>query len=276
LVLDTVHTYQCIVLSRFKVPSYPVISLSNRAIIHGSFLESHGACSEEVPLPGSARDTARSRVCVTAARQPRVGCRRCQGVRCSRCADVVNINPAEVSANLADTDARGDIAELMRLIQSASLNELRTTYNGGYGASLFRSARGRHLFELCKADRATGRCRFRRTRLQAQTANIERMIGLSEDRAKRLQADLDVARDRQAKIAEYQLCARSDLLRRAIPRQAFLARDQAAGRPGARRSARAARRKGKGAIAAASGATTGAATAAAERSRVAFGKVAGV
>jgi hypothetical protein len=40
--------------------------------------------------------------------------------------------------------------------------------------------------------------------LQAQKAYIEDIIALSEDRAKRLQADLDVARTQQAKVNDYQ------------------------------------------------------------------------
>ncbi len=41
----------------------------------------------------------------------------------------------------ADPDTQGDVAELTRLIQSSTLTELRTTYNGGYGASLFSTRR---------------------------------------------------------------------------------------------------------------------------------------
>ena len=40
--------------------------------------------------------------------------------------------------------------------------------------------------------------------MQAQKAYIEDIIALSEDRAKRLQADLDVARTQQAKVNDYQ------------------------------------------------------------------------
>jgi RecA/RadA recombinase len=44
----------------------------------------------------------------------------------------------------------------------------------------------------------------RRTQLQAQKAFIDDLIALSEDRAKRLQADLDVACTQQAKVNDYQ------------------------------------------------------------------------
>ncbi|MFC0692976.1 DUF2968 domain-containing protein [Paraburkholderia humisilvae] len=149
-----------------------------------------------------------------------------------------NMDHAGIGANPADAGAHGDVAELTRLIQSASLNELRTTYNGGYGASLFFHARDltyyvalfqdKHFWRVIKLpDEARAEeiyvsfakqteqladVDIRRTKLQAQTAYIERMIGLSEDRAKRLQADLGVARDQQAKVAEYQRQARSEAL----------------------------------------------------------------
>ncbi len=53
---------------------------------------------------------------------------------------------------------------------------------------------------------------IRRAKLQAQNAFIERVIGLSEDRAQRLQADLDIARNQQAKVTEYQRQVQSEAL----------------------------------------------------------------
>jgi hypothetical protein len=49
------------------------------------------------------------------------------------------VQPAAEAAVSADTPAaaRGAVAELMQLIHDANLSELRTTYNGSYGASLF-------------------------------------------------------------------------------------------------------------------------------------------
>jgi hypothetical protein len=128
------------------------------------------------------------------------------------------------------SDAQGNVAELMRLIHDDKLSELRTTYNGSYGASLFFSPddmtyyvalfQDKHFWRVLKSgdtDRAqaiyTGFVQqteqladveIRRTLLQAQKANIQNIIALSEDRAKRLQADLDVARTQQAKVNDYQ------------------------------------------------------------------------
>jgi hypothetical protein len=130
----------------------------------------------------------------------------------------------------AGSDAQGNVAELMRMIHDSQLTELRTTYNGTYGASLFfypqemtyyiALFQDKHFWRVIKSQddaRAdaiyTGFAQqtaqladveIRRTQLQAQKAFIENVIALSEDRAKRLQADLDVARTQQAKVNDYQ------------------------------------------------------------------------
>jgi hypothetical protein len=142
------------------------------------------------------------------------------------------------AASVDSSGTQGDVAELTGLIQGASLNELRTTYNGGYGASLFFYPReltyyvalfqDKHFWRVIKLQddaraediyanfaRQTQQLAdvdLRRTKLQAQKAYLEQMIGVSEDRAKRLQADLNVARDQQAKVSEYQRQAHDDAL----------------------------------------------------------------
>ena len=138
----------------------------------------------------------------------------------------------EASAGAAATavDAQGNVAELMQMIHDAKLSELRTTYNGSYGASLFfyppemtyyvALFQDKHFWRVIKTEdsgRAEGiyagfaqqtvqlaDIEIRRTQLQAQKAYIEDIIAVSEDRAKRLQADLDVARTQQAKVNDYQ------------------------------------------------------------------------
>ncbi len=138
----------------------------------------------------------------------------------------------------ANPDTQGDVAELTRLIQSSTLTELRTTYNGGYGASLFFHAedltyyavlfQDKHFWRVIKSQdearaeevyasfaRQTAQLadvEIRRAKLQAQNAFIERVIGLSEDRAQRMQADLDIARNQQAKVTEYQRQVQSEAL----------------------------------------------------------------
>jgi chromosome segregation ATPase len=51
---------------------------------------------------------------------------------------------------------------------------------------------------------------IRRTRLEAQKAFMERMIALSQDRANRLQADLDVADQQQAIVDNQQQQTRAE------------------------------------------------------------------
>ncbi|GAB2910357.1 DUF2968 domain-containing protein [Paraburkholderia jirisanensis] len=131
---------------------------------------------------------------------------------------------------------QGDVAELTRLIQRGALNELRTTYNGGYGASLFfypqeltyyvalfqdkqfwrviksqDDVRAEQIYaNFAQQTAQLAEAEISRTKLQAQTAFLQRVIDLSQDRAKRLQADLDVAQGQQAKAAEYQRQVRGE------------------------------------------------------------------
>ncbi|HZZ09496.1 MAG TPA: DUF2968 domain-containing protein [Paraburkholderia sp.] len=130
----------------------------------------------------------------------------------------------------AGSDAQGDVGDLMQRIHDAKLSELRTTYNGNYGASLFfypqevtyyvALFQDKHFWRVIRTDDASraeaiyagfvqqtsqlAEVEIRRTQLQAQKVYIENIIALSEDRAQRLQADLDVARTQQAKVNEYQ------------------------------------------------------------------------
>jgi Protein of unknown function (DUF2968) len=144
----------------------------------------------------------------------------------------------DVAAAIPDpaADAQGDVAELMRSIHDEKLGELRTTYNGSYGASLFFHPQemtyyvalfqDKHFWRVIKtgdAERAeaiyTGfaqqtvqlaEVEIRRTQLQAQKAYIQDVVALSEDRARRLQADLTVARTQQAKVDDYQRQTQSE------------------------------------------------------------------
>ncbi|MEW6341801.1 MAG: DUF2968 domain-containing protein [Pseudomonadota bacterium] len=130
----------------------------------------------------------------------------------------------------AGGDVQGNVAELMQMIHDSQLTELRTTYNGTYGASLLfypqemtyyiALFQDKHFWRVIKSEdelRAEAvyagfvqqtvqlaDVELRRTQLQAQKAFIEDVIARSEDRAKRLQADLDVARTQQARVNDYQ------------------------------------------------------------------------
>ncbi|MGF6723779.1 hypothetical protein P3T43_003134 [Paraburkholderia sp. GAS41] len=148
------------------------------------------------------------------------------------------INGASGSGGVGDMggDAQGNVAELMQMIHDSQLTELRTTYNGSYGASLFfypqemtyyiALFQDKHFWRVIKSQddvRAEAvyagfvqqtsqlaEVEIRRTQLQAQKAFIQDVIALSEKRAQRLQADLEVARTQQAKVNDYQRQAQSE------------------------------------------------------------------
>lgn len=125
----------------------------------------------------------------------------------------------------ADPDGRGTVDELIQRIHDTELVELRTTYNGNYGASLFfypvqmayyvALFQDKHFWRVIKTQDETraeavyvafvqqtvalAQGEIRRSRLQAQQAVVERMIGWTQARARHLQADLSVAQTQQAK-----------------------------------------------------------------------------
>ncbi|WP_028215877.1 DUF2968 domain-containing protein [Paraburkholderia oxyphila] len=126
--------------------------------------------------------------------------------------------------------SQGDVATLMQLIHDAQLVELRTTYNASYGASLFFYPpemtyyvvlfQDKHFWRVIRSQDDTraeaiyanfvqqtqrlAEVEIRRTQIEAQKAFIDRVIAINEDRARRLQADLNVARTQQARVDDYQ------------------------------------------------------------------------
>jgi hypothetical protein len=130
----------------------------------------------------------------------------------------------------AQQNAAGNVAELQQMIRGSDLNELRTTYNGTYGASLlfygkemtyyvalFQNKTFWRVIKTSDETRAEAIYRdfaqktqqlseveIRRIRLEAQKAFTDRMIALTQDHANRLQADLNVARQQQALVADQQ------------------------------------------------------------------------
>jgi hypothetical protein len=138
--------------------------------------------------------------------------------------------PASTDEQASADSSQGDVVTLMALIHDSELVELRTTYNGSYGASLFFYPpdmtwyvvlfQDKHFWRVIRSQdegrseaiyadfaRQTERLadvEIRRTQLEAQKAYIQRVIALSEDRARRLQADLDVAHTQQAQVNDRQ------------------------------------------------------------------------
>ncbi|QBQ97365.1 DUF2968 domain-containing protein [Paraburkholderia pallida] len=138
--------------------------------------------------------------------------------------------PVALTPEEAQQNAAGNVAELQQMIRGSDLNELRTTYNGTYGASLlfygkemtyyvalFQNKTFWRVIKTSDETRAEAIYRdfaqktlqlsdveIRRTRLEAQKAFTARMIALTQDHANRLQADLTIARQQQALVADQQ------------------------------------------------------------------------
>ncbi|MDR3096373.1 MAG: DUF2968 domain-containing protein [Paraburkholderia sp.] len=143
--------------------------------------------------------------------------------------------PVALRPDEAQQNAAGNVAELQQMIRGAELNELRTTYNGTYGTSLlfygkemiyyvtlFQNKTFWRVVKTSDEARAEAIYRgfvqktlqlsdieIRRTRLEAQKAFTARMIAQTQDRANRLQADLEVARQQQAIVTDQQKQART-------------------------------------------------------------------
>ncbi|MFL9936254.1 DUF2968 domain-containing protein, partial [Paraburkholderia sp. RL18-103-BIB-C] len=122
------------------------------------------------------------------------------------------------------------------MIRGSDLTELRTTYNGSYGASMLFNAREvtyyvalfqqKNFWRVIKTGDDTraeliyrdfvrqtlqlSAVEIRRTRLEAQKSAIERVTALSQDRANRLQADLDVASQQQTIVTNQQQQTRAE------------------------------------------------------------------
>ncbi|WP_175720457.1 DUF2968 domain-containing protein [Burkholderia anthina] len=140
--------------------------------------------------------------------------------------------PASASS-ATDAGTQGDVAELAQMLRGGRLVEMRTTYNGSYGASLMFDPgemtyyvalfQDKHLWRVIKSQEKSraemvyanfvqqtvrlADVEIRRTELQAQKAFLERVIALQATRAQQLQADLSVARSQQARVAQQQKSA---------------------------------------------------------------------
>ena len=122
--------------------------------------------------------------------------------------------------------AQGDVAQLAQLLRDGQLTEMRTTYNGSYGASIFFHARemtyyvalfqNKSFWRVVKTDERPraemiynnfvqqtnklSEVEIQRTELDAQKQFLERVISVTEQKADRLRADLSVAREQQAQV----------------------------------------------------------------------------
>ncbi|CAI8692148.1 MULTISPECIES: DUF2968 domain-containing protein [Burkholderia] len=137
------------------------------------------------------------------------------------------------AASASDASAQGNVAELTQMLHDGRIVEMRTTYNGSYGASLMFDPRemtyyvalfqDKHLWRVIRSQEKSraemvyanfvqqtvqlADIEIRRTELQAQKTFLERVIALQANRAQQLQADLSVARSQQAEVAQRQKSA---------------------------------------------------------------------
>ncbi|AOJ87428.1 MULTISPECIES: DUF2968 domain-containing protein [Burkholderia] len=133
-------------------------------------------------------------------------------------------------ASATEAAAQGNVAELTQMLHDGRIVEMRTTYNGSYGASLMFDPRemtyyvalfqDKHLWRVIRSQEKNraemvyanfvqqtaqlADVEIRRTELQAQKTFLERVIALQANRAQQLQADLNIARGQQAEVAQRQ------------------------------------------------------------------------
>ncbi|ORT85818.1 hypothetical protein B7G54_14805 [Burkholderia puraquae] len=148
---------------------------------------------------------------------------------------VTSLRGDAAASNAAATDAsaQGNVAELTQMLHDGRIVEMRTTYNGSYGASLMFDPRemtyyvalfqDKHLWRVIRSQEKSraemvyanfvqqtvqlADIEIHRTELEAQKAFLERVIALQANRAQQLQADLSVARSQQAEVAQRQQSA---------------------------------------------------------------------
>lgn len=128
------------------------------------------------------------------------------------------------------------VAELQQLIQDRGLNEMRTSYNGRYGASLLFKRdtltyyvalfQQRNFWRVVKTEsesqaeqvydsfvlqtRELANVDLRRIRLDAERARTERLIATNENRLGALQNDLLVRQQQEEKVLAAQQQARQE------------------------------------------------------------------
>lgn len=144
----------------------------------------------------------------------------------------------------------GAVSELQQRMQAHELSELRTTYNGAYGASLLfaqsdltyyvtlfqqkdlwrvikttNEAFAERLYnDFAKQTRTMADLELQRIRLEAQKERSERQIAAQEEKLRGLKTDLDIQRQQQAQAQERQKVARSEANTLDVERRAARAR----------------------------------------------------
>jgi hypothetical protein len=203
-----------------------------------------GARAQSVSDVASAAAAASATPAVLApalvASAPVVAAASTDGASLQQSASATDAAPATdaASATAADDmqESQGNVGELHRLMRSNDVTELRKTYNGSYGASLLlygneltyyivlfqqknfwrviktqNDARAEAIYaEFVHKSAQLADVDVRRAKIAAQKAYTERLIALSQARAERLQADVDVAHQQQAIVSSRQKQARNE------------------------------------------------------------------
>ncbi|MBR8182053.1 DUF2968 domain-containing protein [Burkholderia ambifaria] len=141
-----------------------------------------------------------------------------------------------VQPQAGETTGPSTVDELQRQIQAHSLTEMRTSYNGSYGASLLFSVKDGAYFVALFQQKAFWRViksydetraeaiyrdfshqaerlavnELRAAKLESQKAQTDRQIALTQERARRLQADISIAREQQAAVVDRQKSVRNE------------------------------------------------------------------
>lgn len=185
------------------------------------------------PAPAAAARPLQT-TAAPAVRQPVAGQPAAEAAAAASTASAENTENTATPAEKARE--AGDVAELQRLIRGTELAELRTTYNGSYGASLLFDTKTEtyyaalfHRKTFWRVIKTTDSVRaesvyrdferqtvqlsdveIRRIQLDAQKAHLEQLISQSETRIERMKSDLAVARQQQQLVADQQKQTRDE------------------------------------------------------------------
>ncbi|RQS26056.1 DUF2968 domain-containing protein [Burkholderia sp. Bp8992] len=141
-----------------------------------------------------------------------------------------------VQPQAGESTGPSTVDDLQRQIQAHSLTEMRTSYNGSYGASLLFNVKDGAYFVALFQQKAFWRViktydetraeaiyrdfsrqaerlavnELRAAKLESQKAQMDKQIEVTQDRARRLQADISIARQQQAAVADRQKNVRNE------------------------------------------------------------------
>ncbi|WP_371142151.1 DUF2968 domain-containing protein [Burkholderia cepacia] len=141
-----------------------------------------------------------------------------------------------VQPQAGESTGPSTVDDLQRQIQAHSLTEMRTSYNGSYGASLLFNVKDGAYFVALFQQKAFWRViktydesraeaiyrdfshqaerlavnELRAAKLESQKAQMDKQIEVTQDRARRLQADISIARQQQAAVVDRQKSVRNE------------------------------------------------------------------